>query len=270
MNLVQIKDKFEGSVSLISWAYNEEELIKEFLERAVFLLDSTVKDYEIVLIDDGSTDKTYEIAKAFQDKNPRLKIYRNERNFNVGISCRRAIQRASKEFIFWQTVDWSYDISNLRIFLEYLKQYDLIQGVRISPIGGIVKLFGMENLIHRSDTIPKAIVSVVNYIIIRFLFRIPLSDFQNVILVRTHLIQSLNLESNSSFINPECKIKLYWKGVSIKEVPIGFIPRAKGEAKGTKPRAIYNAVNDIFRLWFKWVILGKCEFVKKGKIDRVK
>ena len=121
--------KFDRSVSLLCWGYNEEKSIGEYLERAIALMDATVEDYEIVLIDDGSTDRTYEIAKSFQDKHPQLKIFQNECNLNVGISSRRAIQRASKEFLFWQTIDWCYDISDLRQHLEYLKQYDIVQGV---------------------------------------------------------------------------------------------------------------------------------------------
>lgn len=276
----QDKDKFDRGVSLLCWAYNEEASIVEFLERALRLMDSAVKDYEIILIDDGSTDRTYEIAKAFQDKNPRLKIFKNEKNLNVGISSQRAIQKASKEFLFWQTIDWSYDISNLRVFLEFLKTYDIVQGVRRRPVevkvkffkpsATLVKLFGVKHMTRRSDTIPKAIISVVNYILIRILFRIPLSDFQNITFYPTKWIQSVEYESDSSFSNPEGLIKSYWNGMSIKEVPINFIPRKVGQAKGTKIKSIINSVKDIFKLWFKWIVLGKRKFVKKGKIYRLK
>lgn len=270
---------FARSVSLLCWAYNEEASIQEYLEKATRLMDAAVEDYEIILIDDGSTDKTYEIAKAFQEKNPRLKIFKNERNLNVGISSQRAIQRATKEFLFWQTIDWSYDISDLRLYLECLKGYDIVQGIRrkpvevklrfLKPFALILKLFGIKHLTRRSDTIPKAIVSVINYILIRLLFRIPLSDFQNVTFYPTKWIQSIKFEATSSFANPEGLIKSYWNGMLIKEVPINFIPRDKGEAKGTKPEAIINSVKDILFLWFKWVILGKREFVKEGTICRL-
>ncbi len=123
VEVANIPKKFDRSVSLLCWAYNEENLIQEYLERATRLIENSVEDFEIVLIDDGSTDRTYEIAAAFQEKNPRLKIFRNEKNLNVGISSQRAIQRASKEFLFWQTIDWSYDISNLRSKISNL--YDL-------------------------------------------------------------------------------------------------------------------------------------------------
>ena len=274
-----MRSKFDHSVSLLCWAYNEEDSIQGYLVKATQLMDSSVDDYEIILIDDGSRDKTYEIARAFQEKNSKLKIFRNERNLNVGISSQRAIQRASKEFLFWQTIDWCYDISNLREFLGYLEEYDVVQGVRrnpvdvriklLKPFAALLKLFGMKHLTRRSDTIQKAIISLLNYILIRVLFRVPLSDFQNVTFYRTSWIQSLKFESRSSFSNPEMLLKSYWNGMSIKEVPISFLGRNKGEAKGTRLAAIIGSVKDIFRLWFRWIILRKREFVRKGKIARL-
>lgn len=268
--------KFDRGVSFLCWAYNEEQSIKAFLKRASELLDSNVEDYEIILIDDGSTDRTFSIAKDFQRINPRLNIYQNERNLNVGISSRRAIARAGKEFLFWQTIDWAYDISQLRLFLEYLKEYDIVQGVRASAVPPDVSKSGFLSLLinllrpqficRRSDSIPKAIVSVINYMVIRTLFRIPLSDFQNVTFYPTRLIQGLNFQARSSFAGPEPLIKSYWQGKSIKEVPVNFIPRRQGQAKGTRLRAVSSSVLDIFRLWFKWVVLRKRGIIKKGNI----
>lgn len=276
---MQVKGRFNRSVSLLCWAYNEEDSIGEYLERATRLMDATVEDYEIILIEDGSTDKTYEIAAEFQKKNPRLITFRNECNLNVGISSQRAIRMASKEFLFWQTIDWSYDISGLRLYLEYLKEYDIVQGVRRKPVDVkirffkpfalILKLFGMKHLTRRSDTVSKAIVSVINYMLIRLLFRVPISDFQNITFYPTKWIQSVNYEAKSSFANPEGLIKSYWNGKALKEVPINFISRAKGEPKGTKPKAIINSVIDIFRLWFKWIVLGKRGLIRKGRVYRL-
>ncbi len=264
--------KFDRSVSLLCWAYNEEDSIQEYLEKATRLMESSVEDYEIVLIDDGSTDRTYEIAEAFRQNDSRLKIFRNERNLNVGISSQRAIQRASKEFLFWQTIDWCYDISNLRSFLEYLKAFDIVQGVRRKSIEGegrLFKLLGGNYLTRRSDTVQKAIVSLINYLLIRSLFRVPLSDFQNVTFYPTKWVQSIRYESKSSFANPEGLIKSYWKEKVIKEVLIDFIPRGKGKAKGTKLKAIISSVEDILKLWCKWIALGKRGNIKKGSIFRV-
>lgn len=272
VSLTNALPKFDRSVSLLCWAYNEEDSIQEYLKKATQIMESSVEDYEIVLIDDGSNDRTYEIAEAFRQGNSRLKIFRNERNLNVGISSQRAIQRASKEFLFWQTIDWCYDISNLRLFLEYLRTYDIVQGVRGKSIDGkpiLLKRLGGNFLTRRSDTVQKAIVSLINYFLIRLLFRVPLSDFQNVTFYPTQWIQSIRYEAISSFANPEGLIKSYWRERVIKEVPIDFIPRSKGKAKGTKLKAIKSSVQDIFRLWWKWVVLGKRGKIRKGRIFSV-
>lgn len=271
--------KFDHSISLLCWAYNEEDCIQEYLEKATALLDSVVNDYEIILIEDGSKDRTYDIALEFQKKNPRLKIFKNCKNLNVGISSKIAIQKATKEFLFWQTIDWSYDISNLRIYLEYLKTYDVVQGVRrrpvkikarfLKPLITIINLFGIKHITKRSDTVSKAIVSVINYLVIRILFRIPLSDFQNVTFYPTRWVQSLEFEAESSFVNPEGLIKSYWNGMSIKEVSINFVPRSAGKSKGTHLKSIISSVKDILGLWFKWIILRMRGKIKKGKIFRL-
>ena len=72
-----LTERFDRSVSLLSWAYNEELNIAEYLARASALMDATVKDHEIILIDDGSTDRTYEIAKSVQKQHPRLRVFQN-------------------------------------------------------------------------------------------------------------------------------------------------------------------------------------------------
>ena len=92
---------------MLAWAYNEEALIDTFLERALAALEASVSDYELILVDDGSTDRTNEIAQVHAKHNPHLRVITNERNMNIGVSFKRALAAAQKEFVFWQTVDWS-------------------------------------------------------------------------------------------------------------------------------------------------------------------
>lgn len=272
---------FERSVSWLCWAYNEEELIEEYLYRANDLLNKTVCDYEIVVIDDCSTDRTNEIVNRLKQTIPQIRLIRNEKNLNVGLSSRKAIQSASKEYLLWQTIDWAYDITLFRVFLELLKSYDIVAGVRrapvivadqirwMKPLLALMTLFGINHITRRSDTIYKAVVSLINYIMVRVLFRMPISDYQNIVFYPTRLVQSISYESRSSFANPEGLLKTYWQGANIVEVPISFIPRQKGEAKGTRLKAIFTSMTDIFRLWWCWVILGKRGWVTKGAIHRL-
>lgn len=273
---------FDRSVSLLCWAYNEEEIIGDFLVRVNDLLKRTVADYEIVVVDDCSTDRTNDIVRSLQATISQITIVRNPVNLNVGLSSQKAIMSATKEYLFWQTVDWSYDISLLRVYLEFLRTYDVVAGVRGGAVGlprvfrffrpllGVLRLLKIRTVMQRSDTIRKAMVSIINYLLIRFLFRVPLSDFQNVVFYPTRLIQSIAFESSSSFTNPEGLLKSHWKGWSIVEVPILFRRRVAGEAKGTRFKAVISSMKDIWRLWFKWIVLGQRGSPIKGHIRRWK
>jgi glycosyltransferase involved in cell wall biosynthesis len=157
--------KFEHSVSLLAWGYNEEQSIQAFLLRALRMMEAAVTDFEIVFIDDGSSDRTGELADAIAAADPRVRVLHNERNRNVCYSCRRAIVAASKEYLFWQTVDWGYDLHNLRVYLELLKYYDVVQGVRQSISGRSSWLGLIRGINRRSDNLRKAVVSIANYLL---------------------------------------------------------------------------------------------------------
>jgi hypothetical protein len=110
---------------------------------------------------------------------------------------------------------------------------------------------------HRSDNRIKAIISIGNYLLVRLLFRLPLHDYQNVTVYPRRLIQSVTLESESAFTNPECLLKVWRKGARIKEVPVAFIKRQHGEAKGTRLKVILASVGDIAGWWWRWIVRGR-------------
>lgn len=250
-----LDDKFERSVSLLAWAYNEEELIGEFLDRAVALLESCVSEWEIVLVNDCSTDRTLEIVQNWMAREPRIRIVNHPRNLNVGWACRNAVKNAQNDIIFWQTVDWSYDLKNLRLFLELTKHYDVVQGIRPTPIRLFSYIPGLRSLYRvksRSDNLWAAVVSLSNYYILRIFYGLNFHDFQNITFYPRQLVQSLDLVGTSAFVNPEMLIKAHATGASFIEVPIRFLPRQKGQAKGIKPKAVVRAVLDVFRNWVQW------------------
>lgn len=272
--------RFDKGVSLLCWAYNEEELIEDFLGKAITLLERAVEDYEIVVIDDCSTDRTNEIVRNVQTRNSKILLLRNERNMNVGLSFQRAIQNASKEYLFWQTIDWSYDISRLKTFLYLMLDNDVVAGVRVNPVQqadsryqhlvAFLKLFHIQHLTTRSDKIQAAVVSAINYILIRVLFGVPISDYQNVCFYRSARLKAIKFESRSSFSNPEHLIKAYWSGARITEVPISFLPRQLGEAKGIRTHAIFRSVKDVLGLWLKWVVFRGRGSIAFGEVRRLK
>ena len=272
--------KFGRGVSMLAWAYNEEELIGEFVERALAMLEASLEDYELIIVDDGSQDRTWSIISAHAQANPRVRPLKQPKNTGVAQAASRAIHAATKEFLFWQTVDWSYDLSNFRRFLDYLGEYDMVCGVRRIPapagVGNLTRLsyglrtlLGAQNLVRRSDNIYRGVISVTNYMLIRLLFQLPLSDYQNISIYRTDLIQRFNIESHSSFSCPELLFKGYWSGARIKEVPISFIPRNAGQAKGARVKSILQSITDIFTYWYRWIIRRQLGPRRQGSIRRL-
>jgi len=264
--------KFTHGVSMLAWAYNEEIIVESFLERAVGLLDRVAADWEIVLVDDGSTDRTNEIVTAFAAREPRVRLITHERNLNVGMACRSAITNASKEFLFWQTVDWSYDISKLRVFLELLMHFDAVQGIRPVPIrlmSYIPVLRSIYRVRRRSDSFYKAIISLGNYYVLTILFGVRFHDFQNVTFYRTRVVQALPLVARTSFINPELLLRSYYQGAKFIEVPIRFISRHTGVAKGTRLIAVLRSIIDTARNWISWGISSRRHRTRAQSIRRV-
>ena len=248
------------SVSMLGWALNEEENVARYIDRAGEYLAELTHDYELVLIDDGSTDRTWAIMVEAARTRPWVRPHRNDRNRGSGYNTKRAIGLAAKDYLFWQTVDWSYDIEALKHAFPRLAECDVLQGAR----AGTLSLPGL--LFQRSDNPYKGLVSVTNYLLIRLLFRLPLSDYQNVTVYPTRLIQPITLETESAFTNPECLLKTWWRGATFQEVHVPFLKRERGRSKGTRPRAILAAITDIFRWWVRWILLGRRAHHGRGRV----
>ncbi len=245
---------------MLGWALNEERGIERYLDRAHAFLSSLTENFEVILIDDGSTDQTWDVMQRCQRTRSWLRIEQNGRIRGSGYNAKRAIALATKDYVFWQTVDWSYDISVLADQLSELRRFDILQGVRRNA------LHWRDVASTRSDNPYKGLVSYVNYRLIRMLFRLPISDYQNVTLYPRALIQSVRLESESSFTNAECLLKTWWAGASFKEIPVPFIKRDLGHGKGTRPKAIVRAIADIVRWWLIWIVAGRRELRGRGTV----
>jgi hypothetical protein len=162
-------------------------------------------------------------------------------------------------------------LQELNIFLKLLGKYDIVQGVRVVPdriLSHIPFIRSIYRIRGRSDNLKKALISLTNYYVLKVFFQAPLDDFQNITFYKTKYVQSLKIQANTPFINPELIIKSYLNGKSIIEVPINFIPRSMGVGKGTRLKILVRTVFDILKGFFLWR-LGKSYKAAIKKIDRV-
>jgi glycosyltransferase involved in cell wall biosynthesis len=246
---------------MLGWGLDERENVGMYLERAEAFLRSVATDFELIIVDDGSRDGMGKLIVQAQQSRPWLRLLTNDRNRGAAYSAKRAIRAATKDYVFWQTLDWAYDISNLSLMFPKLQQFDILQGVRLNALTATT--FSL-----RSDTTWKGLVSHLNYRLIRLLFRLPLNDYQNVTVYPRPLLQSFEFETDSSFMNPELLLKAWWSGASFREVPVPFIKRERGVAKGTRWTSIAKSIRDIFYWWCRWVLLGRRSAHQRGRIER--
>ena len=109
-----------------------------------------------------------------------------------------AVHAARKDHVFWQTVDWAYDLTELRCFLELTKCFDLVIGTRPviwRPFGHIPLVSRILGIRTRADTVLHGAVSLTNYYLLRLLFGVQLRDFQNIQIYPKRLIEKLDIRS---------------------------------------------------------------------------
>lgn len=247
--------KFPGSVTLMSWAYNEETLMPEHLERCFALMDALTDDFELLVVDDGSSDGTSRILAEFARTHPQLRVISHARNRNVGAAFDSALRAMSKEFYFFQTVDWSYDLRHARRFLALLDHFDFVKGMRPLPPGvhhRLALLGSARTRRARSDSLWAAVVSLSNFYLVRLLFGAPFEDYQNIVFGHRRIAQRYPTNSRGAFANPELLIKAYCDGCRILEVPIGFTPRRRGQGKGARLPFVLRSLADLLRCWLSW------------------
>ncbi|PIS42879.1 MAG: hypothetical protein COT24_01205 [Candidatus Kerfeldbacteria bacterium CG08_land_8_20_14_0_20_40_16] len=119
---------FFPPISLVIPVYNEEKRIRKSLAEILPYLNHTLPDYEIIFVDDGSTDQTLPILEQYQ--NEHFQIIKNDRNYGKGYSVKQGMLKARFTVVLFSDADFSTPIEDLEKLLPYLKEYDIVIGSR--------------------------------------------------------------------------------------------------------------------------------------------
>ena len=230
------------SLSMVVPAFNEEELVEEFVAKSSRDLSRVTDDWEIVFVNDGSTDRTSEIAHQVAKRVPQLKVIDLPHNVGNGANVEVGFQHASKEIVFNNTVDAFFNTEDLEWILPHLDHYDSISGCRTDL---------------KANNLYQKLLTTVNKGLIRLLFPLKLKAYQTVQFHPRSLFEQIRIEGRSSFVSPELLIKAHHLGYRIGEVDVVFHPRLKGTAKGGGIKHVLRSLRDIVTFWFKWVILRR-------------
>jgi glycosyltransferase involved in cell wall biosynthesis len=231
------RTKTNLGLSLVLPGYNEEGSIEETVQKCLTTLSLFSDKYEVIIIDDGSTDKTGEIAERLQAENGAVRVIHNPINLGVGISLLIGFHAAKYELVLHNAMDYPFDLNDLEKILPLFPDSDVVVVARID---------------RSAHSLYRKLTSIVHYGLIRLLFWVRLSDFNFVQVYKKQVLDAVRVEAQSpSFVTLELLIKAKDAGFKVSEMKITFYPRKRGQAHYGKPRHIFWALADMLSFWLK-------------------
>lgn len=225
------------SFSVVFPGYNEESNIRHSVEGALEALRPLFKEFEIIVVNDASRDRTGEIADELAKQHPEVRVIHNSRNLGQGASIVVGFESARCDLLMHNAMDSPFDLRDLVKLLPLLDEADVIVASRRSRPG---------------YSLYRRLASWVHRALLHVLFRPRLRDYNFVQLYRKSVWKSIAVEARSTaFLTPEMLIRAFDAGWRIREVEIEYHPRLHGEATSGKPRVVLASVRDMLRFWWK-------------------
>jgi len=230
-----------AGLSVFFPAYNDSGTIASMVIRAVQAASMVTDDYEVVVVNDGSTDATAEVVEELAAKYPHVRVVNHPRNRGYGGALQTGFRSASKELIFYTDGDAQYDPAELSLLWARLTDdADLVQGYKIS----------------RSDPLHRIVIGRVYHHIVSILFGLTVRDVDcDFRLMRRSIFETIDLEKTSGVICLEMMKKITDGGFRIVEVPVHHYHRAFGRSQFFNFRRIFKTGVDVMRLWVALVVL---------------
>ncbi|MBI2205311.1 MAG: glycosyltransferase family 2 protein [Candidatus Rokubacteria bacterium] len=221
-------------LSVIVPAYNEEASLAEAILAMVETVAPAVSPLEIVIVDDGSEDRTGDIAETLSHALPGVRVVHHAENAGWGQAVRTGIANAKQEFLVLAPVDNPITGEQARTFLAAVDRADVVIGYRTGRAGYSPWLRLGSRCYTRA---------------VRMLFRLPYRDVNWIHVYRKTAIERLPLRLSGIVFPAEVVAKAHRRGYRIVEVHSEMKPRMKGRATVSRPKVIVRAMRDLVRLW---------------------
>ena len=220
-------------LSAVLPAYNEEGNLFAVVDGVRAAFSKITQDFEIIVVDDGSSDRTGGIADALAREDPRVVAIHHESNRGYGAALRTGFAAVTKGFIFYTDTDRQFDLSEFERLLPLIPGADVVTGFR-------------EN---RQDPLHRRLNASVYNRMLAALFGLRVRDVDCAFKVyRSEVLKSLDLSSDSIFISAEALIKAAQRGCVIRECPVTHFPRGHGRQTGNSPATLVRALREFVRL----------------------
>lgn len=231
----QLRPLTQKSISVVLPAWNEEAVITTTVEHVLTMLEKIAPNFEIIIVDDGSTDQTGAIADRLAGADARVRVIHNRPNRGYGGALAAGFEAATKDYTFFMDADGQFDIADIARLIVPLEagEAEVILGYREQRHDPPLRLLNAWAW--------KQLVSA--------LFHLSVRDIDCAFkLMPTRLIQRADVQARGAMINTEFLAKFARLGVSIVQVPVNHYPRELGKATGANARVIVRAFRELFAL----------------------
>ena len=231
------------SISAFFPAYNDGGTIASMVVSALLTLRELVDDYEVIVVNDGSSDYTPQILDELVQRYDRVRVIHHPKNRGYGGALRTGFASAKKEWIFYTDGDAQYDPRELK---------DLVAAVE-GDSGHVDVVNGFK--IGRSDPLHRVIIGRVYHCLVKFAFGFQLRDVDcDFRLIRRQVFDTVSLESTSGTICLEMIKKMQDAGFRFLEVPVHHYQRVYGKSQFFNFRRLWRTGIQLMHLWWKMVI----------------
>ncbi|MDD5259834.1 MAG: glycosyltransferase family 2 protein [bacterium] len=221
-------------ISVFFPCYNEEANIKTTVTKAIAVLAQFTDIFEVIIVDDGSTDKTGDIAAALAQDDQRVRVWTHESNRGYGAALRSGFTAAKYDIVCFTDADGQFDLSEISQFLPLIAKYDAVLGYRLK----------------RQDKFYRKINTFIYKTAVNLFFRLGVRDIDCAFkMFRREVMNSITIESDGAVASAEMLIKAKRTGCRFVEVGVHHYPRLAGQPTGAKLGVIFKAFAELFKLF---------------------
>jgi glycosyltransferase involved in cell wall biosynthesis len=219
------------NVSVFFPVYNDEKTVEIVFNKALRVLQESANRYEIIIVNDGSPDRSGEVADQLAEKYPEVaRVIHHPKNLGYGAAVRTGLAQSKYEWICFTDGDDEYDISDLRKLLRLRQHYALIITFRYR------RLYSKKRIV----------ISRIYNLVLRLMFKTHFRDVSTGLrLINKSVLDELSLNSDSPFIGAEIAIKTMFKGYPVGEMGIQTFPTEFRTGASVSMKNIWATISDM-------------------------
>ncbi len=227
-------DKRLPGLSVFLPSHNEEGNVQRVVEGFLAVLPRFAGQFEVIVVDDGSRDRTGEIADRLAAANAHVIVVHHPLNRGYGAAVISGVRAATQPYVLLADGDGQFDPADIGLLAARVPEYDVVVGRRI----------------HRADPLIRRINGAAWTTLVRILFGLSIHDIDcGFKLFKRDYLDRIELHAQGAMISTELMARIAGLGARITEVAVRHLPRVAGEQTGARLHVILRAFRELFRLY---------------------